>query len=268
MNNFLTDFTGGMPRALDDLKFMQESYKEAFAGFLSHFGLTAQDSFVLSGCEITDGGANWDVAEGYISLEGEVLKVESHSIIKDALNTFYWTTELTFDPNGLKTFADSSSNNTYQIRKSVVVSALTPPATYLEAINLVTSAQADRLSDKLILTSGIKHTATDPSLKYKIVNIGSWTPQSGTASELIQITHGLNVSQIRSITGIIYSDTGTQAIAAFGTLAQNTGAMDPLFQITTLTNSTLELLAFVSGTNWDDPAINRGYLTILYDENA
>jgi hypothetical protein len=70
---------------LRDFAFMQDSYGDAFTGTLSALG-----NCILSGCEltVTPNGGNFDIAitDGYLSLNGEVVKVDAHNIIDIAFS--------------------------------------------------------------------------------------------------------------------------------------------------------------------------------------
>lgn len=78
----------GQEVSIEDLNYSQEATREAFYGLLSGFGINPNKSFILSGCEatLTDWnnptkvGDNIAITEGYISLNGEILKVDAQNI--------------------------------------------------------------------------------------------------------------------------------------------------------------------------------------------
>jgi len=128
MNKLQTLANGGMPVELDDLRFQEEAVREGIFGILSGFGIDPPDSFILSGAVVVENGGNLDIAEGFIALNGEVLKVDAHSIVNTGGNTFFWQLIVTFDPAGLDQYQDLTSNDTYEVRKAVLTSELVPPA--------------------------------------------------------------------------------------------------------------------------------------------
>jgi len=86
MDKLDTSNDGGMPLELDDIEWMDAAYRDAWYGLISAFGITAPTSFKLSGCVVTKNGTIWTTTAGYICLEGEVLKVDAHSI---SVSNFY-----------------------------------------------------------------------------------------------------------------------------------------------------------------------------------
>jgi hypothetical protein len=121
MNKFITTDLGGLPFTLDDIRFQQDATRDALAGLLSTWGINPNGVYILSGCDILDLGSALSVSEGYIAIDGEVLKVESHVAIKaTGLNVNYFEVVVSNDPNGLKTFDSGGSFDTYEVREAKV----------------------------------------------------------------------------------------------------------------------------------------------------
>lgn len=139
MNKLQTNYNGKMPFELDDLRWMDDAYREAFYGFASAFGITEADSFKLSGCEVTisvNGNNNdYICTSGYIYFKGEVLKVNEHtvSIPNNPENDMVvFDVDVSYDPDGLDVFEDNSSHDTYEIRLGKMKAVnLVQPSTYM-----------------------------------------------------------------------------------------------------------------------------------------
>lgn len=119
MNKLKTTDNGGMPLVLDDIRWIDEAYREAWFGFLSAFGIDPSTSFKISGCNISVSNQVAYTTAGYISFCGEILKVDAHSYDFSANpnDPVVWMVEETYDAAGNKQFFDASSHDTYQIRR-------------------------------------------------------------------------------------------------------------------------------------------------------
>jgi len=139
MNKLKTDNTGGWPLELDDMDFAEAAVREAFYGLMSAFGIAPQDSFIISGCAPDSG--NYDA--GYICLNGEILKVVGAVIpTPGGGEVLYWDLDITYDTAGREQFENSSTNDTYQIRRGKLKSATLTADTYMPF-------EADTLAEKL-----------------------------------------------------------------------------------------------------------------------
>lgn len=118
MNLLQTNYNGKMPLELDDIRWEQDAVRDAFYGLISAFGIDPIDSFKLSGCDVTISGSTYNCTEGYICLNGEVLKVDAHSIsFNPVTQQGAFKLDVSYDPAGLEVFEDSSSHETYEVRK-------------------------------------------------------------------------------------------------------------------------------------------------------
>lgn len=119
MNRLLTP-NGGMEFHGDDLRFIQDAYKEAFAGIYAAFA--ENGNLILSGIEATDNGASVDISEGYILIAGEIMYFPAQTIVvADFLDDVYIVPEITHDPAGNDVFADLVSRDTYQVRRAKAI---------------------------------------------------------------------------------------------------------------------------------------------------
>lgn len=121
MNKFITTDNGGLPIVLDDFRFIDDSVREAFFGIVTAWGVANEDSYILSGCEITL-GVNISVAAGYVVIQGEVYKFNAQSITGSAPAGEEVTLVINtaFDSAGNKTFDTGGTFDTYQLRTAAL----------------------------------------------------------------------------------------------------------------------------------------------------
>lgn len=140
MNRLETNYNGGMPLDLDDIRWIDDAVREALKGS----SIPWANYYVLTGCAVTT-SATKDIAEGYCVIDGEICYVPAHSVaIPGVMADHDWVIQLeeTFDSDGLETFENASSNDTYAIRRGKLAYAdisklpsgtLTPYDEYLPA---------------------------------------------------------------------------------------------------------------------------------------
>jgi hypothetical protein len=119
MNRLKTETAGGFNLFSDDLAFFDASIRESFKGLVSALGITAADSFKINGCVVTLGVnvANW--TEGYICLEGEILKVNAGSVVTNS-NVgmgLFWGLDISYDASGLS----RQNFDTYEVRMGKLI---------------------------------------------------------------------------------------------------------------------------------------------------
>ena len=133
MNKLKTDNLGGVSFDWDDWRWEQDGVKEAFFGLVSAWGIDPADSFIISGCESTLNGLNYDIAAGFVALNGEIYKVDNHSVLValGAGDTHFWQENISFDPAGLEATKNAGAVNTYEIRRAVVVNGTIPVPTFM-----------------------------------------------------------------------------------------------------------------------------------------
>lgn len=118
MNQLLTP-NGGMPLELDDLRFLQDAYKDGFKAMLFELAKQNNGNMVLGGIEVTpDGSGGFNTSEGYVMLDYEVFYVPAaiglnFNIIVIELFVYY-------DTDGNEIFSDSVSRDTYEVRQGRV----------------------------------------------------------------------------------------------------------------------------------------------------
>ena len=265
MNKFITTDNGGLPLQLDDLRFIDDSVRNALKGILSAYGIDPADSFILSGCAVTSGfgGVVWDVAAGYISLDGEVLEVTAHSITKTLLpgEKHVWRILTTNDPAGLKTFQSTVSYNTYQIRQAEVVAAV-PGGAYMP---MLAPSIFDQMNFSDIKTGlGISQADSASTLKYNKVDIGAWDMDATVGTNVTLPGGGLTVLDY---TIIIYNDAGTDHYN-FEASNQTPPAAEPNGRAAFYAggvNLNRTASGFFDSTAFNDGVINRGHIFVTYE---
>lgn len=122
-----------MPFELDDLRWMDDAYRDAFYGLASAFGIDDHESFILSGCAVTiTVNGNQDIYEcsaGYIYYMGEILKVNNHTVSianNPSTKMVIFDIDISYDPDGNENFEVGGPFDTYEVRNGI-----------LKAVNLV-----------------------------------------------------------------------------------------------------------------------------------
>jgi len=119
MDRLKTTDTGGFPLRLDDIRWMLGQGNEGIYEALNHLLRGLGDNFIVQGVVASGTTPNVAITEGWVMLDGELLKVDAQSSIDTSTdNTFLKQT--TFDASGSKTFQDLSVNDTYQKDRAVV----------------------------------------------------------------------------------------------------------------------------------------------------
>lgn len=154
MNKFKTDNNGGLPFVLDDLRWMQDNFIDAFNNILKEFAIDTNSNFIISGC-IASMNNGLSITAGYIYLNGEVVKVDAQLNVSSFNPVDYWALSkiTTYDPAGLKEFNNGNSYDTYQKNRGVIAGYTgTCPANLLQIYPVI----SNRLSDKVLLALMMK----------------------------------------------------------------------------------------------------------------
>lgn len=117
MNKLKTTDLGGFPVVLDDLRWIDDSVRDAFKAIFASYG----DKFIISGCDLSYDNINleYTCTEGYIYFNGEILKCAGGIASHDGeVNIAVWNLETLYDAAGLKAFANEVSHDTYEIRRA------------------------------------------------------------------------------------------------------------------------------------------------------
>lgn len=122
MDKLKTSATGGFPFVLDDIRqFLgrlsgSQGIYQAFNNILGSFG----DNFIVQGCVLGGTPGAFTLTEGWIILDGELIKVDAQGPFDQAIdNTFVKVT--TFDPRGNKTFQNATVEDTYEKNRADII---------------------------------------------------------------------------------------------------------------------------------------------------
>ena len=115
MNKLLIP-NGGMPLYGDDFNFLDAAQRDAFKGVIFEVSKLYSGNIILGGCELTIAGSNFTVAPGYLLVAYEICYFAGFTGPVAGGATGYFTLTPTNDPAGLKSFANGSSQNTWQVR--------------------------------------------------------------------------------------------------------------------------------------------------------
>ncbi len=142
MNLLKTDINGKQPIFLDDIRFNDNAYREAFASILKAIGVDKNN--ILHGCELTDnGGGSYSVTKGAVMIQSEVLKVDAQNFTCSNLNDCYYKLQETDDPNGLRVFGNLATHNVWMVRKAQIVEETSPDTIFFCSVNLVALAKKE-----------------------------------------------------------------------------------------------------------------------------
>lgn len=129
MDKLITTGTGGYPFVLDDLRFIDDSVRDAFNGLNNHLidSTLVNDGFIFDKINFTatlpeiNASNSWTFPETYAVLNGEILLIPETILSSTFSFGDCYCLELddsfTGTTPGLKTFQDATSKETYQLRR-------------------------------------------------------------------------------------------------------------------------------------------------------
>ncbi len=253
MDKLKTSATGGFPFVLDDIRqFLgrlsgSQGIYQAFNNLLRGFG----DNFIVQGIVIVGSSPTLAISEGWVLLDGELLKVDNQFNIDTSTdNKFVKVT--TFDSRGNKTFQNATIEDTYEKNRAVVQG---------------TSGNLDfddnTFSD---LRTIADISGVDTPIKKKIIEIGDWDMD---AVPFITVAHGLtDFKKIRSAEVIIRRDDDAK-YQPLNSMSVNTPDGTLNGQIDSFTTTSVTLVRKTSGefddTDYNQLSFNRGFITIEFE---
>lgn len=158
MNNLKTTALGGFPFQLDDLRWINDGIREAFRGLIDLYGVSATNTFILSGCEVSGTTVN----PGFVAFGGEIMYYPGGSIAGYTIP--YWDVNVTYDGAGTKVFSDASTHETYEVRRAVLSNAPSigaVPAGYTTLSSTKRLTELQRLSLRIGEWVNISSAGTD-----------------------------------------------------------------------------------------------------------
>jgi len=131
MNSFKTTDNGGLPLTLDDFRWIDSGYREAFKGMMSAYGIVDSTAVILKGCVRTVALGTVSISAGYISIGGEICLVPAHTYPEPTVGQVeYWDLYVSYDPTGDKVFQSTLNYDTYEARVAKITVASSVPAGY------------------------------------------------------------------------------------------------------------------------------------------
>lgn len=289
MNRLITTSVGGYPLVLDDVRFLlgqsagNQGIYQALNNLLRVFG----DNFIIQGAREDLG----EVSEGWIMLDGELLKVDAHNIG----SFLFYEKVTTFAPAGNKKAQNGSDIQAYQVNRGVVNQAsgslavngdryedliiptirdrVNSAATQIQKGLIEIATQTETLAG-IDLTRALTPFSINTRLPLvqKVIDIGDWDmhitgPGNGLSS--INVAHGLDLAKIRSVDCVIRNDTDNvyskidKSVSPDASLEKSHGT------IQSITSTVVELTILIGG-DFDSTAFdtatgfNRGWVTIWH----
>lgn len=238
--------TGGAPIYLDDFKdvFNDEIWDILQAKFAAFD--TDAEGIIVQGCNIGGSGpSSYTISGGIVYLDGEFRRLSAAT----GLSLPQYIIAAT-DVNTTRTFEDTVVKTLF-VTKSAELDTSAPGSGQYIAITSTTDPDNRRFDRPMV---------SNTFLRTKVVEIGDWNMNSGTGTPGVQVPHGLSISQIRNVSGLIRNDAGTELVVAGGgggasTIIQNVDAT----YVTLLAGTNQS-----SGTDYDSTGYNRGWVTIVY----
>ena len=215
---------------------------------------------VLKGCAVTGIVSDYDIAEGYVYLDGEVMfypGVEGLSAVN------YVKAATATEESGV--FADGASKAYIDVQNAVEFTT-TGGGSGTQYITFNFDTPGRTLSR---LVSGAEYeddsaVITEVKIRTKIIEIGDWDMDADGFSS---VTHGIsNDEDILSVSVLIRADTGVTDGNAlldsvdFSSIAQG--------GIQTITGTSITMVRLSGGdfdsTDYNATTYNRGFVTITY----
>ena len=282
MNRLITTSVGGFPKVLDDLRWFlgqaigNQGIYQALNNLLRLFG----DNFIVQGATLPGDGT---ILEGWVMLDGELLKVDLHS---PGADTFF-TKVTTFDPAGDKKAQNGSDIQAYQINRAVVnagsgnlpLAGVRFEDQIIPAIRDQTNSKATQIQNGLIeiATQAETLAGTDSTralspfsmntrlpLVQKVLSIGNWDMNANGSPVNNPIIHGLSdFTKIRAVDALIFKDLNDDIIPLLS--SDSSGVQEG--RIIILPNA-VNLIRRTGGSfqssSYNEASFNRGFITIWH----
>jgi len=217
-------FTGGEP----DMK-MEDFLRVPFSNqsALLSLGSGLIGNKIISGCNATiGGGGEISVTEGYISLNGEIMKVEAQTV-PNTLGFWRYEKATSYDSDGDKTFINGIFRQTFRDVRGIVTSVASLSDTDLDCQN-------------------------GPRMLYEFSGeLGAWDMSSDTTLTILKPSYISSFDKIVQLNAMIINDPGNLItdLTASGYVQAN--ATQLVFT---------QIAGFFDiGINYNSTGISRGY---------
>lgn len=144
MDQLKTDINGKFPFVLDDIRFLDEAYRNAFIALAK--GVSFNENVILSGLDITTNGNNsYTYSEGFVIIEGRILLVNETTLSVEEEEIVVVRMGESWNSQGLKMFANNTLHQTYKVVKGFIS---TVPVDYVGAfVDIVNARRVADLRD-------------------------------------------------------------------------------------------------------------------------
>lgn len=113
MKKWLNTYNGGEATYLDDFRWLQQGNEESFKAVLQAI-IPSNELVILSGCTSSIGaGSLINISEGFVSKNGVVYRVLSHSYDSSLVGTPVWQMETLTDPSGVTNYQNGLTHDVY-----------------------------------------------------------------------------------------------------------------------------------------------------------
>lgn len=286
------DFTGINPDIrLDQIQIDSTATRAALHKLMVSYAVGTNPNYIISGCIVSIGGVTpnntWSLAEGFIFLNGEILRVDAQSGSFDSGTEFLaFSKQTTYDTKGYIVYVDGTPRNTWQVNRGIITVKGSVLATELDAIN------GDHIDDKLRIyigdssttNKGVVEKATSAEalagttnkfidaelLKYvtgqlitTVTNIGDWDMSAREEhDDITWASLGLTFANIRDVSVFIRDDSGYLLYPLNYDSGSGSAARWAL-------SSTRLLMTRAAGgsfdsTSFNSTSYNRGYVIIRH----
>jgi len=204
MDKLITTNNGGIPYVNDDFRWSDESIRDYINSQLNDIsasGLGTNGNFVISGVEITDTGTEYIITDGYMWIDGEVLKVDAGTYAYPAQEYRFEAVE-TFDPTGEKVTRSGATIDTYRKRRAVPINRnIASPVTDGQLrLALLIGSRESRLNIAIpIHLNDITQTIVNGNLTttlYRIGNLVHGKVVASAATDIGGVTIATGVSEL------------------------------------------------------------------------
>lgn len=174
MNKLITTNNGGFPFHLDDVRFLDDAYRDSINAILSqHSDGSAASSFIVSGIAISISGTVITASAGWIYISGELLYFPGGTLDHGSFLNIYFGLEVVDGES--RVFEDGSSNNVHQTRQAKMYAQAVPSSGWYEVA-------ANNLSNIRRLNNLVAQSLEAEQEGLRVVGTSGQPAYGGTAS--------------------------------------------------------------------------------------
>lgn len=241
-----------------------EETKNAIEALLYSVADGETEGFVLKGCEVTGISSDYDIAEGYIYVDGEVLYYAGS---EGNSTPVYLKKDTVTEESGV--FADGASKAYIDVNTATEYTTTGGGAgTQYITFNFDT---AGRTFKNMTGVGNAGNGGSYTSFKISTVQIGDWDMNSDSTTT-VDYPDGVSKENLRGLSGIIIPDVSAsiQNNYMIGGFSAEIAATSPDVNFANVGASGIIIRRVSSGfydsTDFEDTPFNRGWVTVLYED--